>query len=346
MEKKGVFDISPAIVIGLIASIGFVIIAILFGRTIINSIFSVEKPECANNVEWEKLTIAFKELEKGSDEETVFLYNEECPLATFSLKAEYEIIKPGFNPLGKPRICLCKTEKVEDDIICKPYDCYKFSKFDEIKSEEGKQFTTYEKKQYAFLRFKKEDKTLVVSGALEDINKPEKETDELNIGNERNPSDINTIILHHTGGHTAESAISTLEERELSVHYIIDKKGVVQNLVSENFIAFHVKGDNGLNNKRSIGIEIVNTGSKDDDFTEEQYASIRILILGITGKYNIPYDSEHIKAHYEMPGNTDKWDVSPNFDWSKIGISKLFSREYCIEHNLQKQGYNCEELEA
>lgn len=150
---------------------------------------------------------------------------------------------------------------------------------------------------------------------------------------------IEKIVLHHTGGSTASGAISGLKERKLSVHYVIDKNGVIYFLVSEAREAFHcgccwpsqpaccgkescfvcITDDPVADNHDSIGIEIVNTGAASDPYTKAQYDSLNLLIKDINSRRNtILIDNNHIVAHYQI--SPEKWDPSPNFDWSQIGL--------------------------
>ena len=128
---------------------------------------------------------------------------------------------------------------------------------------------------------------------------------------------VDTIVLHHTGDDAAVKTYNTLNQRQLGVHYIIDRDGTIYYLVDESKMTYHAKGWNS----RSIGIEIVNTGYKSMEYTDVQYDFIRKLINDIADRWpSIEVDDEHIKAHYEV-SNIGKWDPSPNFVWSKIGLT-------------------------
>lgn len=329
-----------SILISILAASFFIIIAIIVGKALYGA-FATDDKKCQNYMEWEKFNTAFENLESNSIEETIFFYNENCNIVSFSPKINLQdnLIKPSFNPGNDPRVCLCKIE----ENVCNPSKCYKFSDFEDV-SFEGKQFSTYDKSPYALIKLRKEGKTLKISGVLQDKQKLqlEQSVDEKNLqfntGGKRDISNINLIVLHHTGGHTAESAIETLEERELSVHYVLDENGKLQQLVPDDYIAYHAKGGHNAN---SIGIEIVNTGKRNDPYENAQYASLRVLLSELTRKYNIPYDAEHIQGHYELSGNSDKWDPSPNFDWSLIGINKKFPVELCESKSLVQEGYDC-----
>ncbi len=145
---------------------------------------------------------------------------------------------------------------------------------------------------------------------------------------------VDRIVLHHTGGDTASEAYQTLKDRMLSVHYIIDRDGTIYYLVDERKMALHAKGWN----VRSIGIEIVNTGYANMEYTDAQYGSIKSLINDIASRWpSINTDNEHIIAHYEI--STDKWDPSPNFEWAKIGLPQHITLSTERGKVLQKFGY-------
>lgn len=69
----------------------------------------------------------------------------------------------------------------------------------------------------------------------------------------RNES-IRNIVLHETGGRSAQNSLISIAKRGLGVHYIIDKNGDVYFCVDPELGTSHALG---MNN-RSIGIEIVN----------------------------------------------------------------------------------------
>jgi len=127
---------------------------------------------------------------------------------------------------------------------------------------------------------------------------------------------VDRIILHHTGDDAASKTYSTLVKRKLSVHYIIDRDGTIYYTVDEAKMAYHAEDWNS----RSIGIEIVNTGHKDMEYTQSQYESIKSLINDIADRRSsITVDDEHVIGHYDA-SEIGKWDPSPNFEWAKIGL--------------------------
>ena len=128
---------------------------------------------------------------------------------------------------------------------------------------------------------------------------------------------VDTVILHHTGDDAAGKTFNTLKKRGLSVHYIIDRDGIIYYIVDESKMAQHAESWNA----RSIGIEIVNTGRSNMKYTDEQYNSIKSLIKDIESRWpSIKVDNEHVIGHYQG-STTGKWDPSPNFEWSRIGLT-------------------------
>ena len=132
----------------------------------------------------------------------------------------------------------------------------------------------------------------------------------------RAKENVNKIILHHTATASAEETFDVLKQRDLSVHYMIDKNGVIYYMVDEERLAYHASGWNDV----SIGIEIINLGCKEDEYTDAQYESIKMLINDIATRWpSISFDNEHVIGHFQAT-ESGKWDPSPNFNWTKIGL--------------------------
>ena len=79
---------------------------------------------------------------------------------------------------------------------------------------------------------------------------------------------IDILLLHYTGMQTADEALARLKDREakVSCHYFVDEDGRVTQIVPEARRAWHGgagswKGAIDINS-RSIGIEIVNPGTR------------------------------------------------------------------------------------
>lgn len=138
----------------------------------------------------------------------------------------------------------------------------------------------------------------------------------------RNGTDIDAIVLHHTAGSTASGAANALNNRGLSVHYIVDKDGKIYQMVGDEKRAFHAGQGSGKwenANSRSIGIEIVNLGNGTDKYTEAQYKALEKLVPHLAQKYKIPV--KNIVRHSEI-GNPSRPAGNPepsrNFDFARI----------------------------
>ena len=103
---------------------------------------------------------------------------------------------------------------------------------------------------------------------------------------------IDTIILHDTGGKTAESALRWFENStaKVSAHYVVDLDGTVYRPVQEEDKAWHAGtsslwGEIDLN-PRSIGIEIVDDNNA-DQYPPRQMSSVVDLTCDITVRRHI-----------------------------------------------------------
>ena len=81
----------------------------------------------------------------------------------------------------------------------------------------------------------------------------------------RHKKNIKFIIIHYTGMQSTIESIKRLKNpnTKVSCHYLIDKKGMIIQMVPDKFIAWHAGkskwGKENLN-KNSIGIELQNKG--------------------------------------------------------------------------------------
>ena len=131
-------------------------------------------------------------------------------------------------------------------------------------------------------------------------------------------------------------------QNEISIHYIIDRDGIIRCYIPETHSAWHAgKGTYGDDekytdkmNRYSIGIELVAFGSKNDmsqyltsdeydmldksllGFTDKQYASLKTLVDDICTRNNIPFDRNHVIGHSEY--NDKKSDPGELFDWDRL----------------------------
>ncbi len=146
-----------------------------------------------------------------------------------------------------------------------------------------------------------EDIVLPTEFVIEDKYLPSKR-----FGKIRKKGDIKAIVLHQTGGTTAEGAIETFKS-EGSAHYLIDKDGTIMGLVPDLNIAAHVgTPTTWVTNANSIGIEYVGyfnevEGQREviyHDVTPQQQAAGKWLMLQLMRKHDIT--RENIFRHPQV----------------------------------------------
>lgn len=162
---------------------------------------------------------------------------------------------------------------------------------------------------------------------------------------ERAGREINMVVLHYSVTASAQRTVEVLKQRGLSIHYIVDKDGLVLSssntespaLVDEGEEAWHAgcgareteearvsckskmpePGETCcINvNPHSIGIEIVNMGN--EEYTQEQIIALEDLVSGIVSRYDIPVERTNIVGHEEVaPGY--KSDPGLLFPWEEF----------------------------
>lgn len=129
----------------------------------------------------------------------------------------------------------------------------------------------------------------------------------------------NFVVLHHTAQDSCAQTLKTfsLEEKQVSSHYLICKDGDVYTLSNDYLRTWHAGSGQWGNivdmNSSSIGIEIDNNGS--EPFTENQINSLIILLENLQKKYNIP--TANFIAHSDFAPKR-KQDPSIYFPWEKL----------------------------
>ena len=132
---------------------------------------------------------------------------------------------------------------------------------------------------------------------------------------------IDAVIIHSSydalgnDPYNVSGLINEYKQYGVAPHYLIDRKGQIYLLVEEKDIAYHAgvseipDGRNNVNTF-SIGIEMINT--KIDKYTDEQYESLKKLLVDIKNRYKIKY----VLGHEDIaPGRKDDpW----NFNWDKL----------------------------
>lgn len=150
------------------------------------------------------------------------------------------------------------------------------------------------------------------------------------------------VMLSRDEPYDIDAVRGIFVDSEVSIHYIIDREGVVRCYIPENRAAWHAgKGEFGgvekltdAMNKYSIGIEIIAMGSERDmsvymtseeyrqldpkllGFTEAQYDALIPLVKDICQRNGIPYDRDHVIGHSEY--KKEKTDPGELFDWDRL----------------------------
>ncbi len=136
------------------------------------------------------------------------------------------------------------------------------------------------------------------------------------------------VILHTTEAKD-ESSFNAVFNGGLA-NFLVDTKGNVYETIGRDKIAYHagksIWGGTKNLNECSIGIEIA--GYHYAPLTEQQYASLRILIKILQNEYKIP--DENVLAHYQVAYDVNRYTGGKkargrkidgiNIDWQKLGI--------------------------
>jgi N-acetylmuramoyl-L-alanine amidase len=136
------------------------------------------------------------------------------------------------------------------------------------------------------------------------------------------------LVLHYTGMPDARGAIARLSDPRsvVSCHYLVDREGVVFELVAEARRAWHAgqsswRGQTDLNS-RSIGIEIDHPGHEGGNppFELAQVDAIIELCRDILARRPIP--SERVLAHSDIAPRR-KQDPGERFPWERLHRSGI-----------------------
>lgn len=157
-------------------------------------------------------------------------------------------------------------------------------------------------------------------------------------------SRVRYIVLHYTGENKADS-LAILTQQSVSSHYLItdDEPAHVLQLLDENHRAWHAGASSWYGvkdiNTGSIGIEIVNLGSKGsaealpsrleewDSFSPSQMQRLIVLLDDIVQRHNIK--PENIVAHSDIAPRR-KVDPGPRFSWQTLaqaGLGRWYDRD-------------------
>ena len=144
----------------------------------------------------------------------------------------------------------------------------------------------------------------------------------------RSIKDIKTIIIHYTGMQSEIESLKRLKnsKSKVSCHYLINRKGLIKQLVKDHKIAWHAGKSKWKNqkdlNKTSIGIELENKGHKNgyQNFTKIQINRLIILCKKLKKKYKIK--NENFLGHSDI-APLRKIDPGEKFPWKKLSNYKL-----------------------
>jgi len=144
----------------------------------------------------------------------------------------------------------------------------------------------------------------------------------------RNNRAIKYIIIHYTGMQSRRASINRLLSlrHKVSCHYLIDRKGIIIQMVNDKNVAWHSgksrwKKIKNLN-ESSIGVELVNKGHRlgYEKFPKNQIKSLEILCKKLIKKYRI--NNKHILGHSDIAPLRKK-DPGEKFPWYKLSKKKI-----------------------
>jgi len=162
---------------------------------------------------------------------------------------------------------------------------------------------------------------------------------------------IDMVVIHSTGGPTCdaktgkpvwigagflEDNIRQIEaDRNLGIHYMIDRDGTLRTSVPEEQMVHHVFHYSG----RSIAIELINNGDGRDPFPETQLASLVKLLREIAQRRGITRNG--IKRHSDLDhalmscDKTQRRKVDPGaaFPYKRV-LDQVFQPQVSLKHSF------------
>ena len=111
---------------------------------------------------------------------------------------------------------------------------------------------------------------------------------------------VQTVILHWTGGSSAQGAINTLKQRGLSYHAIIERNGNIIQTCPYDKKAWHAGKSFGPQgaycNSYSIGISFVNLGKENGDYPLAQRQAAYKLISTLKTIHPLRFITGHVQV--------------------------------------------------
>lgn len=142
-------------------------------------------------------------------------------------------------------------------------------------------------------------------------------------GTGRKMNKVEGMIVHHTGGGgDTAGVVNTLNQRGLSVQFVVDREGKTHQILPEGTEASHMrtgwgaKGD-GKSNSNMQGVEVI--ARNDKDVTDAQKAAVAALVARQATKYG--YDPKtSVFGHGEVnPGHKEADEGMSSVDIIRSG---------------------------
>ena len=154
---------------------------------------------------------------------------------------------------------------------------------------------------------------------------------------------VKFVIIHYTGMQSEIESLKRLKsvKHKVSCHYLINRQGLVTQMVPDNKIAWHAGKSKWRNfhnlNEFSIGIELVNKGHNFgyEKFPTSQIYGLIQLCIYLKKKFKIK--QQNFLGHSDI-APLRKEDPGENFPWEKLSKFKL---GFWFEKKFKK--YNLEE---
>jgi N-acetylmuramoyl-L-alanine amidase len=166
----------------------------------------------------------------------------------------------------------------------------------------------------------------------------------------RSSKKIEFVVIHYTGMQSEIESLKRLKNinSKVSCHYLINRKGIITQMVKDNKVAWHAgksKWKNFKNlNENSIGIELVNKGYNFgyQNFSNLQISSLIKLCRSLKKIYKIK--RENFLGHSDIaplrkidPGNKFPWKKLSKYNlgyWSMNSKKKFKFTDYRKSKNL------------
>ncbi len=131
-----------------------------------------------------------------------------------------------------------------------------------------------------------------------------------------------------------DSILWIFKEYKVSAHYLIDRDGIPIEIVPLPKAAYHA-GKSRMNgrdrcNNWTIGIELM--GGKDFDYTENQIATLKLMLAKMITEYRFPVENiqghDYVRAEwnkfYPDKKGAKKYDPGQHFPWDEVRNSLAF----------------------